>query len=320
MCKWLVPFIIVPLIIPVSFFSLPQKIQAQAPVPVGDLVNAPTHIENAVQNTIKAAKEYVLDNLVTVLAKTLIRQISQSTINWINSGFKGSPSFIQNPEQFFTGIADQVAGNFIESIGLGFLCEPFRLNLQLSLALQYGGQGSDTDIGCTFSDVLGNVEGFVEGDFTQGGWDGWFKITQNRNGNPYGSYIQAKTALDIKIATAQGTETLKLDWGKGFQSLTDSLGNILTPGATIEAQLSEVLGTDLRQLELADEINEIMGALVGQLIGQVMSATGLAGSPSSSSGYNPSYAYQTNQEIDPDFTDSITSAQAEYDSIIQDSE
>jgi len=342
--NWIAPFIIAPLIIPVSFFILPaQKVHAVvAPVPIAEIgPNAVVQIENAVQNTIKAAKEYVLDNLVTVIAKTLIRQISQSTINWINSGFKGSPSFIQNPGQFFTGIADQVAGDFIESIGLGFLCEPFRLNLQLSLALEYGGGGSDTDLSCTFSDVLGNIEGFVEGDFTQGGWDGWFKVTQNRNNNPYGAFLKAKSALDIRISGAQGEQRVQLDWGKGFLSLQEcddydqeglsiDIGGsnshlnckTVTPGAVIEKQLGDVLGTDLRQLELADEINEILGALVGQLTSQLMSATGLAGASGSSGGTsrgrdfttntNIGDGYGTGQVADPFLASGITDAENLY--------
>ena len=311
--RLIVLFILAPLIIPVSLFPS-QKVHAVVvPVPIAEVGPVvPIHTGNLVENTLKAAKEYVLDNLVTVLAKTLIKQITRSTIQWINSGFKGGPSFIQNPDQFFTGIADRVAGDFIESIGLGFLCEPFRLDLQLSLALEYGGGGgggSFTDeIGCTFSDVAGNIEGFVQGDFTQGGWDGFFKVTQNRNNNPYGAYLSAKSALDIKISSAQGTERLVLDWGKGFKSLTDGLGNILTPGATIEAQLSDVLGTDLAQLELADEINEIMGALAGQLLTQIMSATGLAGGGGSSY----SQGYSTLQEFDSEFSSDVSDAQDQY--------
>ncbi|MBU1957195.1 hypothetical protein KJ680_02205, partial [bacterium] len=38
-----------------------------------------------------------------------------------------------------------------------------------------------------------------------------------------------------------------------------------TPGKIIQDQLSQTLGTDLRQLELADEFNEIITALIGQI-------------------------------------------------------
>ena len=47
-------------------------------------------------------------------------------------------------------------------------------------------------------------------------------------------------------------------------------GPTKTPGSVIESQLSNVLGSGLRQLELADEFDEMVGALVGQMVKNVV--------------------------------------------------
>jgi hypothetical protein len=55
-------------------------------------------------------------------------------------------------------------------------------------------------------------------------------------------------------------------------------GDVQTPGSFIEQKFNENTGSSLRKLEMADEINEIVTALVNQLIVQVINGTaGLAG-------------------------------------------
>ena len=72
---------------------------------------------------------------------------------------------------------------------------------------------------------------------------------------------------------------------------------ILTPGVIINKQLSKTLGSGFKQLELADEINEIVGALLGQLSKQVFGGSrgGLLGLSRSSYG-RPSYVNQLVKE------------------------
>ena len=47
-------------------------------------------------------KEYGLDAIGFMLANIVIGRVSgKHGSNWINSGFKGSPAFMTNPEAFF---------------------------------------------------------------------------------------------------------------------------------------------------------------------------------------------------------------------------
>jgi len=53
--------------------------------------------------------------------------------------------------------------------------------------------------------------------------------------------------------------------------------DVMTPGAVVEESLSEALGSPIKQLELADSINEIVAAVVTQMVNQVLGGGGLAG-------------------------------------------
>ncbi len=248
------------------------------------------------------------DSVAINASKRVLEQITNSTVKWINSGFDGNPAYVTDPKQYFSDIADGIAGEFIQGSELGFLCSPFQANIKLSLAQEYY---EPNPFQCTLTGVVGNIENFYK-DFSQGGWDAWFSMTQNPSNNPYGAYLEAKIELDSRIANAVGLKDKELQWGGGFMSwstcakknppnkpYTDANGvtwnsppdyvpgkaegecikdgPIQTPGKLLETGLSNTLGGGIRQLELADEFDEIASALMGQLLQKTLfnSTTGL---------------------------------------------
>ena len=259
------------------------------------------------------------DGLAIIIAKKFIEGMVDSTILWINSGFDGNPAYITNPEQYFTDLADGIAGDFIAGSDLGFLCSPFQTQVRLALQKAYK---QPRLFQCTLTDAVANIEAFYD-DFDQGGWDAWFSMTQNNQNNPYGAYLDAKIELDSRIASAAGLKREQLNWGSGFLSFEKCSGNeiadgfggkicldqngntapyhIVTPGVAIEGQLQNVLGTGVRQLELADEFDELIGALLGQLLKEtVFSVKGLFSAPRVSSGSNPGINPPPGVDIDGD--------------------
>jgi hypothetical protein len=235
------------------------------------------------------------DAIGLTIGKTLIRQFTKSVVSWINTGFQGNPSFVTDPAGFFINTADIAAGKFIEGSELGFLCDP--IHIRLALNISYSASFKDR-ITCTLTEVVQNLENFSQ-DFTQGGWDGWFSMTQHPANNPWGEYYVAKVEMDRRIAEAVGLKQDDLQRSGGFLSWQECLdppltqddvedgatgecqeyGPIRTPGKVIESQLESSLDSDLSQLELADDFDEIIGALTSQVIKQVITqAGGLLGS------------------------------------------
>ncbi len=261
----------------VLFLSAPQTTHAQY-----------TDIANAL-------KEYGLDTVAYVAAKTVTRKLTQKTVNWINSGFKGNPGYITDPGKFFLDAGDNLASQFLSQAGVNKLCSPFKAEVRLAIAKNYINDDNN-NFSCTLSILQNNYDAFTQ-DFTQGGWQGWFEITQNQENNPYGAYLAARNRLSIAVAVDGQRKQKEINLGGGFLSLkrcprgaqtfTDPVSQAticsveeetVTPGGVISDQIKETLGTKWGELVSADEFNEIVTALVSQLIEQVAGkASGLFG-------------------------------------------
>ena len=237
-----------------------------------------------------------LGSLAKIIAKTILHTFTQSIVNWINTGFEGSPSFVTNPEGFLNDIADQTIGRVIEDIS-PLLCSPFRLDIRFALGLNLS--VNNKEIHCRLSDVMANVrgayDGFVGGKIGSGNLSNWIHIAGTPQNNPYGAYLATTNKLSIGITSATAGKVKEWDWGRGFMSWRScevpgpnivvagrvtrkgpckKEGPLKTPGSVIQDQATGALGTTLRELELAQEIDEVVGALINQLLVKAMTGVG----------------------------------------------
>jgi hypothetical protein len=273
---------------------------------------------NLVVNTGSLTKECILDGLVVLVREVLIANITRSIVNWINSGFNGQPSFVQNLGGFLLNVADEVAGTFIEGSELAFLCSPFNLDVRLALALDYYAQFRDRTA-CTLTGALQNIQDAFDYD-TGLGWDAWYDMSVNSNNNAVGAFTTAQYGLRVAAVNAQGQQKTILDWGNGFRPFEqcdigeDAFGQstrecqTVTPGVVINEQLNNTISTGQRQLELADEIDEIIGALLGQLSQQILSGGGGLFGLSQSSFSRPSYLDQLTAQSEQETQAGLQSA------------
>ena len=321
-------------------------------IPVEDVANTAQTTVSAVANTTSASsnymlqvKEFILDNIAWNLAKMVLREITTSTVTWINSGFEGNPGFISDPASFFKNVGDELLGQMIfDQKNLAFLCSPFSLDLKLQLAFKYS--PFQKRIACTLSDVIRNatgavenasINGFTAGDFNQGGWPAFVSMTTEPQNNLYGAYIQADFELSARIANMQKLKSDELNQGRGFLSWkkcsgdvpapgddnfvgpkqpgegTQNIGSdengpvpansyqreknceIQTPGSVIANVLDANTTGPMQDLHIADEINEIVGALFSQLVTKTLTV-GLRGLSGKGSGDPQSYVSQLENE------------------------
>jgi len=270
------------------------------------LFSAPKKAEAQYVDLVQSIKELPSDFFSYTLAQIVLKKITAKTVNWINSGFKGNPSYITDPKQFFLDTADESASAFISGANLNALCAPFRAEVRLALVKNYLSETSGGNYSCTLGKIKDNYEAFI-GDFRQGGWDGWFELTQNDQNNPYGAYAVAKQELSYRLNYVGEEKKNEITQGAGFLSFkkckkefvvtqdmldgeveqdpeqlkregykvgdclkVDGAKETVTPGSIINGQLSKSLGASWDRLGAADEITEIIGALVGQLIERVV--------------------------------------------------
>ncbi len=221
-------------------------------------------------------KECIMDAILWAIKRVIIEMITASVIEWINSGFEGAPTFVQDPQAFFIDMADVMAGEFIfNNPDLQFLCSPFRLDLMINLALAWY-QPKEEVFACRLTDVVENIDAFMAGDFAQGGFPGWFRMTMDPTSNPWGSFLEADTKMKARIVGKSGYEMNLLSFAENMFSMRcpDGSGEVCTPGKFISQHLHSTTNSPLAQLEAADEVGEILDALFAYLIREILTGAG----------------------------------------------
>lgn len=316
--------------------AAPQKAEA-AGLPTFDALNLIQNTFTAIKESALATKEYVLDTLSWQLAQLAIKSMTKSLVNWINSGFQGSPAFVTDLKQNLQGVGDRVASEFFRELSeQGSIAEtPFQNKIldgvRLGYYLSTSPESFYTRYPYTLNQVSDDDKAFLKGDFGKGGWNAWASTVLNLQNNPYGAEMLVNQALTGTVEEATGKRVQELSWNKGFLSwrgdctayaggnqtitsglgaTTDANGNLVpakqtqttvsldgedkcleyaikTPGSVIADQFNETLSLNGRQLVTADEFNEVIGALMNQLVGHLLGANnggGLSGASRPSSG------------------------------------
>lgn len=242
--------------------------------------------------------------IARTIAKVALNQITNSVVNWINSGFQGSPSFVQNPTKFIQQTADQAAGAFIQSSALSFLCSPFQLQIRIAIAKSYASRSAAPT--CTLTQVSSNINNFMRGLFSKsGGWPAFIQFTTVPTNNPYGAFLYGSIGVGIATNNARGQLQQDLLQGQGFLSFkqkqncrttstppaaspTNSITEVpgpsndpnnptapiysvcdlvvTTPGTVIQNALVGTNNSTLNSLNLAKSFDEILSALLTQLL------------------------------------------------------
>lgn len=279
----------------------------------------------------------ILKPLAQQMLVTLVRQIGASVVEWVNSGFDGKPLFVTDFEGLLTDTADGVIGNFIEGSELGWLCNDFSAQIRLSLALKYS-KPTREKFRCTVSDIANNAENFLE-DNGGRGWDNWLTLTTQPQNNVYGAYFTAQGELAERVAAKLNDKTQEVQRNAGFLNFTyceemetidEAIARVNgatspyevggsnlqtttqptpeckpgktktgTPGSIIGSKLSSVINQSEVQLAVAQEIDQVIGAVLNQLAQKAITGAqgilGLSKKKSASSGTN--YLAKYRQEL-----------------------
>ncbi len=223
------------------------------------------------------------DSMAYCIVNSLVEYVANSTIAWANTGFNGSPSFISNTDNFFENIADTEAGNFINSLagtvtGGGVnLCSKLNVSIQLGLSNYYSKSAKIDKSSCTLTKIVKNVDSFMDGNFEEGGWTGWFSMTQNASNNRIGATILATDELYARISAKNNTAKLELGLNNGFlnykkcdkksDGTTDEKScKTLTPGTVIQSSLEKSLNLPKDRLVLAQKFDQVIESVVNNLI------------------------------------------------------
>lgn len=290
-------------------------------------------------------RESCLNGVAYAVAKGLLRQVTDKTLNWVNTGFNGNPLYVRNIDSFMRTISNERIALFLDNIPSR---DPVFGNSIRSIVNQQLTGISDGLIGTVMDTPEARAYNDFQEDFTNGGWPALL----NPRNNAVGAIFNAADELNADISQQQQNVKEKLQSGDGFLDLercvqyaddqkvkypynykqfwcprdiqkewttyynncvknttsanpqtscrytadqiydpdaltscitptkADSVANTqkkclvretVTPGAIISAQVSTVTTSSIRQLEQADQINEVLGAFFDQLLNKLLS-------------------------------------------------
>ncbi|MDB5195139.1 MAG: hypothetical protein JWO84_323 [Parcubacteria group bacterium] len=308
----------------------PRAVYAQQIV--HDPISHVTGLADLAKNTITSAKSIItgaasakiLTNPIFYrIAQAAIQSMVKSTVNWINSGFQGSPAYATNLSGTLQDAADVAAKQFVGQLATqSGIKSPFSDKVsQTILSTHYLSTSRDGFAllnPYTLNKVSSNDAAFLRGDISQGGFQAWFATVLNPQNNPIGASNLAQNELNKRVASAVGQVHEELGWGNGFFSFRtcdkpapassascpagtidtgDGSGcqagsgapvslsqnssclssSIKTPGSVIAGSLNHTLGLGADSLVQAKDFDEIVNALMGQLLNNVLGSSGLGG-------------------------------------------
>lgn len=254
------------------------------------------------QQRLLTYKECLLDGIANSAKEALISNLVQVTVEWAQTGNNGQSAFVTDLQARRIALQDPVYQQFMQEIDSSNLSELDKRDVKEALSRSYAqdtGRGTST-LTCPLSTA--QIEAVRSGDFFgAGGFSVLYKYNSNPACSKQGAYLAAKRMLDDRLSQAIADDNQQLNWGSGFPSITQDrvvdLGNgqtavqkqIVTPGYLIAQQLSQVLGTGLRQAENATEIDTLISSTLANLgtrmLTDVNGLTGLA----TAFGGQPSY-------------------------------
>ncbi len=231
--KIISPLLIILVLVPSIFLLQPKQANAQwYTFSISDFWNALTSGSSSTTATtnsaklalaVKAASKEILRQVEMTVARKALQEITKSTVNWINSGFHGSPLFLENPQSFFQDIAKTEVKTLVDIFGYDSVKYPFGKAFALNAINAYKAQLAD-NTAYTLSGVLRDpvLERNYRENFSTGGWTGFLVNTQYQQNNYLGFQMKATEELARRVQNTDQPAAKKIQTalqnGLGFLS------------------------------------------------------------------------------------------------------
>lgn len=235
------------------------------------------------------ARECALEVISSKLQQNAINDITQSTMNWVNSGFDGRPAYVTNPFSVLRTTKEQVVDSVIFGDHLYYIDPDQELDLKFAINQHFFGRQQVGELSYRPKldrEITLNEQGTRE-------LFSWSNILEN-NLNPHnnimfnyfnliddiGNVIQTRSSvIEGEIRQSDGFLSVRhcepgWEWDGSPESAKRC--KITTPGNIISEKVSRVVNSDIDRVLFADDTDELMLALSNNIFGQALSTGGLA--------------------------------------------
>jgi len=235
--------------------------------------------------------EKCINGIAIRLAKNQLTSMTKYTMNWVNSGFNGDPLFVRNVDSLMYSIENKILEEELSWFKKADSQNDYPFGRDYARSAISAKQMKDNFLNSMKSDLDdylipgGTTESFSN-DFSEGGWSGWFAMTQRSQNNPLGFMIESAQNLAEKQGDAVMDTTNELNRGGGvldqkkcaeyakpnpdddisfYQNADGSLKCLrfetVTPGSVIKTKVDTYVNTPERQLELVRTMDDALNAL-----------------------------------------------------------
>ncbi len=234
-------------------------------------------------------KECVLDGVTKRMGEAASASIVSSNLRWMNTARNGSPQFVTDQDAERLAVADRARAEYLKKYNLQNLCTPFQATIRKNAAIAYMKTTRDPNsiYSCTLSTAdTGKMQNFLAGNFSAGGFTMFMETALNPQNQLFFASEMYEEASRRAEERAIGKLVEELSWGRGTLSVKKEVRTptgtgeervtqqIITPGFLIAEMITQSAGSGFRQLETADEIDQIMGALFSGITNQILTNVG----------------------------------------------
>lgn len=269
-------------------------------------------------------KECVLDGATKKAAEAAASQIVRSALRWFNTADNGNSQFIRDQVAQRLEYSDKARAEALKQYNLQNMCNPYRNVVRRNSAAAYMKRTRDPNnsYSCTVAkEDVSKMRAMTEnGDFASGSFKVFFDVILNPQNQVFFAqeYYEERARELERRALANFTEEAL--WGSGTLSVKKDVTSptatgenrvhqeIITPGFLISNLVTQSAQSGFRQLENADEIDQIVGALFAGITSQILTnVNGLKGLTESQLGKAP-YLDQLVAESNAGVRDAATGA------------
>ena len=243
-------------------------------------------------------KECVLRGIVDRQREGVTSGFTKKIVTIYNTGRNGQAQFVQNIPRESQAFWTQSVVTSLQNGTLSAVNPAFKSSIQRAIAQGYSASinARAQSLACPYSGDLKALETNPTQSFS---WAGLAAL-MNSNCLPYFAARDSYDTVMGDAASGWNDQMTQFAWGRGSypQQIVDADGNLVTvtPGALIESNLTQAVQTGFNQLQNANDIDQMVGALfagiTSQVVGDSRGLTGLV----QTTGSTPSYLDQVASE------------------------
>ena len=244
-------------------------------------------------------KECILRPLQVKLRESAMSALFNRAQQGIQTGRNGNPRYVVQPTDERVEYQDRAMYAFMTDGALDSIHPAFKTEVSRALLRNYQWDTrGERQPKCLYSgDLRADIQNPTRRPFDITN----FEMLADTNCNPFFAYQNEQNVRDERLALADQQLLMMWEWGNGFYPGTDNTQDplaerIVTPPSVVDDSYQTILDSPVRQLESANDLGQMIGALYAGVTTHALTSTGGLAGLTQRIGGQPSYLEQIVRE------------------------